>query len=343
MLADLVEQQTTTTGTGTYTISGSVTGRRTFADALATNDVVPYVCTDDAGNFECGLGTWNDAGTLARTVVQTSSNANAAVNWTAGTKRIYLATHSGVNALAQQKHNIEASAAPTVNDDAADGYGVGSLWVWAQTGGGGWIGQRGVWICADATVGSAVWFEILAQNYYSVSQNEPKTYITGGLVDRNSWGPYAWQNICLAGADYDTEGMVADMVLVPLAAKTTNATAKNMGGDGNFSTNGGIGVSSSGVYCLRGNVAAFEPATGNAKTWTVDAVIKVAGDYTTTVLSGGSPSTGYSGDAGLAAITVSVVSPAGNDGVFTISVTGEAGKTIHWSAGLVMTGIGDGE
>lgn len=47
------------------------------------------------------------------------------------------------------KSNYSATAAPTVNDDSADGYGVGSLWI-DVTG-------DDVYMCVDATAGAAVW------------------------------------------------------------------------------------------------------------------------------------------------------------------------------------------
>lgn len=50
------------------------------------------------------------------------------------------------------KHNYTATAAPTVNDDIDDGYGVGSMWI-DVTG-------DNAYVCADATAGAAVWRQI---------------------------------------------------------------------------------------------------------------------------------------------------------------------------------------
>lgn len=45
--------------------------------------------------------------------------------------------------------NLTATSAPAAGDDSADGYSVGSLWVWAA---------RGLaWICVDASTGAALW------------------------------------------------------------------------------------------------------------------------------------------------------------------------------------------
>lgn len=92
-----VLETTTTTGTGAKTLAGAVTGYRTFGSVMATNDVCWYYCeaVDASGNatgdYEAGLGTYNSTGpTLTNTTVLRSSNADAAVNFAAGTKRVGL-------------------------------------------------------------------------------------------------------------------------------------------------------------------------------------------------------------------------------------------------------------
>lgn len=91
IIADRVKETTTTTGTGTYTLAGAATGYRAFSSVCANADTA-YYCCEDGTNWEIALGTWATGGTLARTTILASSNANAAVNWTAGTRNIFL-TH----------------------------------------------------------------------------------------------------------------------------------------------------------------------------------------------------------------------------------------------------------
>lgn len=92
--ADRVYETSTTTGTGAYTLAGSVAGYRAFSAVCANNDTVRcFVEEVDAnglpsGGWEVGLYTWGTGGTLTRTTIEASSNANAAVNWGAGTRRI---------------------------------------------------------------------------------------------------------------------------------------------------------------------------------------------------------------------------------------------------------------
>lgn len=89
-----VLETTTTTGTGDLTLAGAVTGHRTFASVCATSDTcLYYIEAVDAngvpsGDWECGLGTYSASNTLTRTTPVRSSNANAAVNFGAGTKRV---------------------------------------------------------------------------------------------------------------------------------------------------------------------------------------------------------------------------------------------------------------
>ena len=86
---DRVLETSTTTGTGALTLAGAVTGYRTFASVCSVSDTVYYVITNlGTGEWETGLGTYSGANTLTRTLVHASSNAGAAVNFSAGTKRV---------------------------------------------------------------------------------------------------------------------------------------------------------------------------------------------------------------------------------------------------------------
>lgn len=95
-LENRVLENSTTTGTGSMTLAGAVTGYRTFNAAVATSDIFPYyIEAVDAdgiptGDYEIGIGTYSGSNVLARTSVLESSNANAAVNFSAGTKRVGL-------------------------------------------------------------------------------------------------------------------------------------------------------------------------------------------------------------------------------------------------------------
>lgn len=92
-LYDRVRDTTTTTGTGSVTLANSApTGFRTFGSVLANSAQTWYVISHQSANeWETGLGTYSTTGpTLARTTVLASSNSGAAVNFSVGTKDVFL-------------------------------------------------------------------------------------------------------------------------------------------------------------------------------------------------------------------------------------------------------------
>ena len=90
VLKDRVKETTTTTGTGSYVLDGVVTGFQSFTGALADGDTT-YYAVEDGTDWETGLGTWTESTTtLARTTVYESSNSGNAVDWSAGSKDIFI-------------------------------------------------------------------------------------------------------------------------------------------------------------------------------------------------------------------------------------------------------------
>jgi len=87
VIADRVRETSTTTGTGTLTLDGAVSGFQTFSTAIGNTNTCYYTIVNGS-EYEIGLGTIA-AGTLARTTVLKSSNANAAVNFSAGSKDVF--------------------------------------------------------------------------------------------------------------------------------------------------------------------------------------------------------------------------------------------------------------
>lgn len=93
---DRVWETSTTTGTGAFTVAGAVTGYRALSSVYSTGDVLPY-CIEGVsasgvptGEWECGYGTYSSANTLTRSSVTASSNSNAAVTFSAGTKNVFV-------------------------------------------------------------------------------------------------------------------------------------------------------------------------------------------------------------------------------------------------------------
>jgi hypothetical protein len=90
--ADRVKETTTTTGTGTLTLAGAVSQFQSFATAFPTQPiVVGYAIVGQTGTeWEVGKGTFSGTTSLTRDVVRSSSNANALVNFSAGTKDVFV-------------------------------------------------------------------------------------------------------------------------------------------------------------------------------------------------------------------------------------------------------------
>jgi len=91
LLKDRVKETTTTTGTGSISMGGAVTGFRAFSSAFSTGDTTYYTIDGGSGEWEVGLGTLTSGTpwTMARTSVLASSNAGSAVNFSAGTKNVW--------------------------------------------------------------------------------------------------------------------------------------------------------------------------------------------------------------------------------------------------------------
>lgn len=90
--ADRIRDTSTTTGTGNITVTGSPpTGYQTFSAVLTVNDTFYYAIQHQTlGEWEVGLGTYSSSNIFARTTVLSSSNGNAAVNFSAGTKDVFI-------------------------------------------------------------------------------------------------------------------------------------------------------------------------------------------------------------------------------------------------------------
>jgi len=75
VLADRVQEYSTTTGTGTLTLSGAYAGFQTFAAGIGNGNTCYYTITSDTNQWEVGIGTVG-VGTLARTTLISSSTGS---------------------------------------------------------------------------------------------------------------------------------------------------------------------------------------------------------------------------------------------------------------------------
>jgi hypothetical protein len=89
-------ESTATTGTGTITLSGAITGRTALGDSLSDGEVFPYVI-EDGNNREAGIGTYTVSGTtVARTEVRenlisgTYDNTSPSAITLSGSAEVYI-------------------------------------------------------------------------------------------------------------------------------------------------------------------------------------------------------------------------------------------------------------
>ena len=110
VLADRVQDTTTSTGTGNVTLSGSPpAGYQSFGAAIGNGNTT-YYTINGGSEWEVGIGTYVSAGTaLSRDTVLSSSNSGNLVNFSAGTKTVFVTypAEKSVNEDAAGNVNID--------------------------------------------------------------------------------------------------------------------------------------------------------------------------------------------------------------------------------------------
>jgi hypothetical protein len=102
---DRVQEFTSTTGTGTLTLTGSPDGFETFSSAVGNGNTTYYTISSNTTEFEVGIGTVG-AGTLSRDTVISSSNSDALVNFSAGTKNVFVTLPASKTILLNDSGNV---------------------------------------------------------------------------------------------------------------------------------------------------------------------------------------------------------------------------------------------
>ena len=118
VLADRIKETTTTTGTGTITLGGAQTGFESFAGIGDGNTTYYVIQHTSANEFEVGLGTYTSSGTtLSRDTIYTSSNSDAAVNFSAGTKIVFVAVPTEATVYEDASGDVAIEGQVTVGGD----------------------------------------------------------------------------------------------------------------------------------------------------------------------------------------------------------------------------------
>ena len=114
VLADRVRQTTTSTGTGTITLDGSVDGFQSFA--VIGNNNTTYYTISGGTQWEVGIGTYF-SGTLARTTI-ISSSTGSILNLAAGAKDVFvtLPAENTVTSIASADGSVIVTTTGSVVD-----------------------------------------------------------------------------------------------------------------------------------------------------------------------------------------------------------------------------------
>ena len=117
ILADRVRETSTTTGTGALSLAGAVVGYQTFSSAIGNTNTCYYAISNPGvAEWEVGIGTYATSGnTLTRTTILKSSNSNAAVNFSAGTKDVFVTYPATKSVYLDASGNVTLAGTLTAN------------------------------------------------------------------------------------------------------------------------------------------------------------------------------------------------------------------------------------
>ncbi|MBT8231046.1 MAG: hypothetical protein KJN84_00360 [Bacteroidia bacterium] len=114
---DRVKETSATTGTGTLDLAGAVQDFEGFVAGIGNSNTTYYaIVNTGTGEFEVGLGTVTDAATdtLSRDTIISSSNSDAAVNFSAGTKDVFCTLPASKAVVEDASNNVTLASDLTV-------------------------------------------------------------------------------------------------------------------------------------------------------------------------------------------------------------------------------------
>lgn len=106
-VTDRTKESSSTTGTGAFTLSGAPSNYVTFNTAVGVNNFTWYAINHlSANEWEVGYGQLTGATTLTRVLVTAGTNGTSFVNFSAGTKEVFVTLPSAFNGQTLGRTNI---------------------------------------------------------------------------------------------------------------------------------------------------------------------------------------------------------------------------------------------
>jgi len=122
VVKDRVQETTTTTGTGTITLAGAVSGFQSFSVIGNANTTYYTIVHESLPEWEVGIGTYTASGTtLSRDTILESSNSGSAVNFSAGTKDVFVTYPAEKAVYTDGSNNVTLPANLSVNGNTTLG------------------------------------------------------------------------------------------------------------------------------------------------------------------------------------------------------------------------------
>jgi hypothetical protein len=193
---DRVAETSTTTGTGSFTVAGAVTGFQAFDDVFSVGETFYYLIEAvDAdgvptGDWESGLATYSGTNTIARTVVTDSSTGGSTISFAAGTKRVHCAVTAAalkpkIGKVYRSTTLSALNASVSFTNVTWDNYVYDTHTFWDSST--KLIMPAGQWDSAMVQLKS----QLHIQNLTAAEQIEAKFYVDGSAFDTAGYAGHA--------------------------------------------------------------------------------------------------------------------------------------------------------
>lgn len=298
--ASRVRETSTTTGTGTLDLAGAVSGFRTFVAGIGTGKSAYYTIRnrDVPTEWEVGVGIVTDASTdtLSRVTVIRSSNSDALVNFSAGTKDVYVSVgEESLNRLQQiplrvkcaTTANITLSGTQTIDGVSA---GVGDrVLVKSQS----TASQNGIYVVAsgswtrstDCSTGDPASCMLVLVDQGTVGSNTAWICTTNSGSDVVGTDSLAFARIDSQAITGTAAGILCSDGSGTINPRTLTAPAAGI------TVSNGTGASGNPTLALANDLAAAEGLSGTGM------IARTASDtWTTRTITGGTGVTVTNGD-----------------------------------------------